>query len=584
MPLIITARALLVVSSVLLLFATPPLEAQHSAQPALPVATGATAPTGIVVDPALHSLDSLLTATYPASGPGAAVLVAHRGRILLRKGYGLANVELGVPLTPENILRIGSITKQFTAVATLLLADEGKLALDDEITRFFPDWPTHGHRITVEHLLTHTSGIRSYTGMPEYMTQMRRELTLEELIAGFRDQPMDFAPGTDWSYNNSGYVLLGAIIEKVSGQPYAEFLRTRLFEPLGMHDTRYEEVEAVLPRRAAGYMMSPERELRNASYVSMSLPHAAGALVSTVDDQLRWQQAVAEGRILRAETWRRAFTPVRLVDGRHTGYGHGWFVGTAAGARTIEHGGDINGFASEGLWIPEAELHIVVLSNVGRNFANPAIVAVRAAEQLLGSSARMPAVALSAEKLDEYVGVYRISENEQRVVLREGTTLYTIRGTGTRQELQPLGNDLFVYPSTATRVSFDRGADGRVAGMRLQPRIGMEQPRSPRTDETAESVLAATQATVEVPAAVLDSYVGEYELAPSFILTVRREGDGLVAQATGQPQFTLLARSETRFGIHGVPATIEFERDTAGAVTGLTLDQGGRQMPARKIR
>jgi len=574
-------RALPIVLSILLVSAAPPLDAQRSAA----AGRQAVPASGVVVDASLRGLDSALTAAYPATGPGAAVLVSHRGRTLLRKGYGLANVELGVPVTPEHVFRIGSITKQFTAVAALMLADEGRLSLDDEITRFFPDWPTHGHRITVEHLLTHTSGIRSYTSMSEFMAETRRDVPLNELIAGFRDQPMDFAPGTEFLYNNSGYVLLGAIIEQVSGRSYAAFLRERIFEPLGMHDTRYEDARALLPRRASGYSAPSGGDVRNAEYLSMSLPHAAGALVSTVDDQLRWQKAVAEGRLLRAETWHRAFTPVRLADGRSSGYGYGWFVGTAAGAQSVEHGGDINGFASDALWIPTAELHVIVLSNAERTMANPGTFSMTAAERVLGAASSAPAVALAPESLDEYVGVFRISDTERRVVTREGSTLFSVRGAGAPQELQPLGGDRFVYPSSGTRATFVRGPDGRVVEMRLQPRLGPEQPVARRTDEAPAAVLAAAEETVSVPGEVLDAYVGEYELAPNFILSVRREGDGLVAQATGQPQVTLLARSQSRFTIREVAAALEFEREgDSGAVTGLVLDQGGRRMPARRIR
>lgn len=532
----------------------------------------------------VRALDSLFAAAYPADGPGAAVIVARGGEVLLRKGYGLASVELGVPASPEHVFRIGSITKQFTAVAILLLVEEGKLSLDDEVTRFFPGWPTHGHRITVEHLLTHTSGIRSYTSIPAFGAMMRTALPLERLIASFRDEPMDFAPGTDFRYNNSGYVLLGAIVEQLSGQRYAEFLRTRIFEPLQMRDTRFDETDAVIPRRAAGHAIGAGRQVRNAGYLSMSLPHAAGSLVSTVEDQLRWQRAVAEGRLLSAATWRRALTPFRLADGRGSGYGYGWFLGTAAGEATVEHGGDINGFASEGLWIPSRDLHVVVLANAERSYANPATLTVGAAERVLGRTGAAPAVALAPEALDAFVGVYAVSETERRGVRREGAVLVTVRGTSAPQELRPLGGDAFVYPSTRTRVTFVRDAAGRITGMRLHPRLGPDQRADPRIAADPDAAAAAAPAPVAVAAAVLDAYVGEYELAPEFVITIRRSGEGIALQATGQPQVTLDARSETRFTLREVPAAVEFQRDEGGAVTGLVLDQGGRRMPARRIR
>ena len=528
-------------------------------------------------DPVVRSLDSLMAAAYPADGPGAAVVVARGGEVLLRKGYGLASVELGVPATPEHVFRIGSITKQFTAVAVLMLAEEGKLSLDDEITEYFPGWPTHGHRITVEHLLTHTSGIRSYTSMPELMGQQQRDVELPALIAAFRDQPMDFAPGSDFRYNNSGYVLLGALVERLSGQEYADFLRTRIFEPLGMRDTRYEGQE-LIPGRVPGHRVHAPGDVRPARYLSMTLPHAAGALVSTVDDQLRWQRAVAEGRLLRPESWRRAFTAFRLADGRSAGYGHGWFLGTAAGEGSVEHGGDINGFSSDGLWLPGAGLHVVVLSNVERGYANPGALTQAIAQRVLGTTGQAPGAALSPAKLDEYVGAYEASETERRVVTRDGETLYTVRGVSPRQELRPLGEDRFVYPESGTRVTFTRGANGRVDAMRLHPRIGPEPLPSRRLSD--DPTAAAAVAAIELPAEVLDRYAGRYQLTPEIVVDVRREGAGLVAQPTGQSARPLAARSMVRFTVEGVSgAAVEFAADGSS----LVFEQGGNRMTAPRI-
>ncbi|HEX2208297.1 MAG TPA: serine hydrolase [Longimicrobium sp.] len=570
-----TLRRLAILPAFLLSAAAP---AVHAQAPAPAVAETRTTE----VDPALAGIDSMLAALYPANEPGAAILVERDGRVLLRKAYGAASVELGVPLRPEHVFRLGSITKQFTAVATLMLVDEGKVSLDDEITRYFPDYPTHGRRITVEHLLTHTSGIQSYTGMPSYVAGMRRDLTPEQLIAVFRDQPMEFAPGERWAYNNSGYALLGGIIEKVSGMSYADFIRTRIFEPLGMRNSWYETANAIIPGRVQGYDRTPEG-LRVANWLSMTQPYAAGSLISTVDDLLTWDRAVAEGRMLKPETWRRAFTAYQLADGRNAGYGYGWFVGEAAGRPTIEHGGDINGFSSNGLWIPSERLHVIVLSNREREAErNPDEISRRIAERLLGTPAA-PGYAISPGALDEYAGVYRVSETENRLVTVENGTLLSQRGRNARQQLTPLARDEFVFDGSGTRARFIRGADGAITGMMMRPRIGPEE-LSPRTEQTVESVLAAATATVDVPVEVLERYVGVYELAPGFEVTVRRDGTVLRATPTNQPESALVPESETRFFVPDANASVVFERDASGAVTRLVLHQAGRQMPAPKVR
>jgi CubicO group peptidase (beta-lactamase class C family) len=557
-----------------LLPAAPAVHAQAGAPAAVEART--------TVDPALVGIDSMLTALYPVTGPGTAVLVARDGQVLMRKAYGAASVELGVPMRPEHVFRLGSITKQFTAVAVLMLVDEGKVALDDEVTRFYPDYPTQGRHITVEHLLTHTSGIQSYTGMPSYIAGIRRDLTPDELIAVFRDQPMEFAPGERWNYNNSGYALLGGIIEKVSGMPYGDFIRTRIFEPLGMRSSFYETANAIVPGRVPGYDRTPDGAIRVANYLSMTQPYAAGSLISTVDDLLLWNRAVAEGRMLKPETWRRAFTAYRLADGRSAGYGYGWFVGEAAGKPSVEHGGDINGFSSNGLWIPSERLHVIVLANHEREEErDPDDISQRIAGRLLGTSAPTP-FAVAPEALGEYVGAYKVNETENRLITVEGGMLYSQRGRNPRQQLTAVARDEFLSPS-GTRLRFVRGTDGKVTGMMARGRIGPEE-LAPRTAESAESVVAAANATVTVPVAMLQRYVGVYQFAPGFEVTVRLDGDVLRATPTNQAETPLVPESETRFSVREVNAVVEFETDATGAVTRLILHQGGRQLPAPKIR
>src|SRR5215210_6821340 len=197
--------------------------------------------------------DKLLTEAYPAGEPGAAALVVKDGKTVLRKGYGLANLELAVPIQPDMVFEIGSVTKQFTAAAILKLAERGLLSVDDDITKHLPDYPTHGQKITINHLLTHTSGIPSYTGLPEWLPRVREDLKVEQLVAMFKDKPLEFAPGERWAYNNSAYILLGAVIEKVSGKTYEDFIEQEIFKPLGMTRSSYGHNTEVVPGRVSGY-------------------------------------------------------------------------------------------------------------------------------------------------------------------------------------------------------------------------------------------------------------------------------------------------------------------------------------------
>ncbi len=275
--------------------------------------------------------------------PGASIALARDGKIVLSKGYGKALLG-GDGVEPRTVFRIGSITKQFTGAAVLLLRDDGKLALDDPLSKFLPDYP-RGGEITVRHLLHHTSGIRSFTDLKEYRAAMAEDRTADQMIALFRGQPMGFEPGEKFAYNNSGYFLLGVIIEKASGSTLGDFLKARVFDPLEMKSTRVDGPKVEAAHRAAGYKRA-NQEWREADPISMTQPGAAGAMISTAEDLLRWDLALHGGKVLGRESLEEMLSPGRLKDGKSTGYGCGIFVRGEGDQRTIEHGGGINGFVS----------------------------------------------------------------------------------------------------------------------------------------------------------------------------------------------------------------------------------------------
>lgn len=305
-----------------------------------------------------------LDEAFPADGPGATVILVRDGEMIFRGAAGMANLELGVPMEPNHVLRIASITKQVTAAAILLLHDRGQLDVTDNITTFLPEFPTQGERITIAHLLSHTSGIFSFTDIPGYWRGdlIRTERSVDEMIDLFANQPLRFTPGSEFSYSNSGYTLLGAIIERVSGKPYAEFLRTEIFGPLGMTDTQYGG-QHVVPRRASGYEFHEDRYF-NALPISMSHAYAAGALLSTVDDLARWNAALFGGRLLSDESLRAMTTAAELADGTTTEYGYGLYVRDQDGFRVIGHTGGIHGFSTSAQWLPDGRVYVAVLSNL----------------------------------------------------------------------------------------------------------------------------------------------------------------------------------------------------------------------------
>ena len=523
-------------------------------------------------------LDAAFAAAYPADGPGAAVLVEKGGEVILRRGYGMADLELGVPIAPEMVFRLGSITKQFTAAAILLLVEEGKLALDDTVGGRLAGYSGPAAPVTLRQLLTHTGGVPSYTDVPEYLAGMREDQTVEEMIARFRDKPLDFEPGTGWHYSNSGYFLLGAIIEEVSGESYEDFVERRIFAPLGMARSRYGREPELVPGRVAGYQGAPG-SYENAAYLSMTQPYSAGSLLSTVDDLARWNEALGSDELLPAELRELLWTPAPLADGRATGYALGFVVTDYQGHRIVQHGGGINGFLTSLVRIPEAGIFVAVLSNSPA--ADPGALALAAATRVLGKPlAERPSVALDLGTLDGYVGVYAIDGpgDQTRVITREDSGLVSQRTGGARTPMSFSAEDRFFYADSLTTGRFVRSEDGRVTGMWMSPAIGPEE-HAAKTDRP----IPAERQEAEIDPAVLDRYPGRYQLFPGFSIDVTREGDRLFAQATGQPRFELFAESETRFFLKVVDAAIEFHGGEDGRADSLTLFQGGQELPGARV-
>jgi CubicO group peptidase (beta-lactamase class C family) len=530
-------------------------------------------------DALAKKIDAVMTEVYHPDGPGAAIIVRKDGKTIFRKGYALADLELGVPIEPDMIFRLGSITKQFTAVSILMLAEQGKLGLQDEITKFLPDYPTQGRRITVEHLLTHTSGIQSYTDMAEWLPLWRKDFMLQELIDLFKNKPMQFEPGERWVYNNSGYILLGAIIEKVSGQAYEEFVDTHIFKPLGMKHSCYGSTERVIPRRIPGYQTGKDGFI-NAPYLSMTQPYAAGSLLSSVDDLAVWSDAVFSGKLIGKEWLDRALTPYKLKNGESTGYGYGWFITNYQGHRIIEHGGGINGFMTYEMTLPEDRIFLAILTNSAVEGRDPEPRAVKIAGLVLGKpEPERKAVALAAKDLDPLTGVYEDAAKEERYITREGNKLYSQRRGEGKYEILAASAVEFFFRDNPARVRFVKNAAGAVTGLRVQARYGPAQVYT----KTAKP-LPVPKKEIAVDPKIYDAYVGDYELAPGFTITIIRRDAKLISLATGQPEVELFPESETKFFLKVVEAQVEFVKDTAGKVTGLVLTQSGRTMPAKKTK
>jgi CubicO group peptidase (beta-lactamase class C family) len=327
------------------------------------------------------SLDDYLQAAASQQRFSGTVLIARDGSLLLDKGYGKANLELDVANTPKIKFRLGSITKQFTATAILLLQEKGQLTVDDAVCKYISSCPAAWSDIKIHHLLTHTSGIYNFTKSPDYTKSMMLRATPESIVARVKDLPLDFKPGEKFSYSNSGYILLGMVIEKVSGKTYAQYLGENIFKPLKMADTGYDSTSRIIPDRAEGYSKS-EGKLANAEYLDMSIPFAAGALYSTVGDLYIWAEALNSDRILSKKSKEQMFTPFKQ------NYAYGWGVDSLFNHKRTAHGGGINGFATFIERFPDDHLTVIVLSNF--DFADTGRIARDLAAMALGEKVEPP--------------------------------------------------------------------------------------------------------------------------------------------------------------------------------------------------
>ena len=308
-------------------------------------------------------VDSLANAFLATTHtPAVSIAVLRGSDTLVMKGYGEASVERHRPATASTVYRIGSITKQFTASEIMRLAQQGKLSIDDPITKYLPDVPTHGRTITIRRLLNHTSGIHNYTAEKAWRSTWGQTLSPRQIVAFVDNDSLDFTPGDRWSYSNTGYVLLGMIIEKVTGEPYANYLQHDLFRPLGLTQTSYCPTRPSDPMFADGYSVG-SGSAKPAEFLDMTHPHAAGALCSTVRDLVKWQRELEGGRVVNAKSFALMTTPDTLNDGKRLVYGFGLGVGKLGTHKQIGHNGGINGFTTASNWYPDDSVNIAVFSN-----------------------------------------------------------------------------------------------------------------------------------------------------------------------------------------------------------------------------
>ncbi len=420
------------------------------------VVAGCAAQTGLTNQQLTARVDEYVSGLVKQNRFSGSILLARDGKVLLSKGYGMANLEDETPNTPQTKFRLGSLTKQFTAAAILLLQERGKLSVQDNVCKYMENCPAAWQAITIHHLLTHTSGIPNITSFPEFQKVKFFPTTPMESIAMFKDKALEFAPGEKFNYSNSGYILLGHIVERASGKPYADFVRENIFQPLGMKNTDLDTNSAIVKNRAAGYTRGPNGIL-NAQYIDMTIPYAAGAMYSTVEDLYLWDKALYGEKLISKKSLEAMTTPFK------DGYAYGLGIGEQYGLKTIAHGGGIEGFSTFLTRFTDADGTIIVLSNM--DSANTGSVAKRLGGMVYADKIQLPStITVAPEVLREYAGRYQMADNTPTEDISvEGNRLRIKVSSEGEFVLVPVAKDEFVMEDDfAVHFIFNRDAKGLV--------------------------------------------------------------------------------------------------------------------------
>jgi CubicO group peptidase (beta-lactamase class C family) len=549
------------------LFASILLATAAAATPAIAAGAPAAQPADFQTQ-----ADTILQAAYPADGPGAAVIVTRGGKVIYTAGRGFADVEARRPITPETVFRLGSIAKQFTAALVLKLVAEQKISLDDPISRFFPDWPEPGARATVRQLLNHTSGIQDFSKIPGWIGKHRhQDFTTAELLAVMRNLPARAEPGHAWEYNNGGYVMLGAIIEKATAKAWHEALAERITRPLGLRTIAY--ASGGRPAASARGYTDKDGRQQPVQLSNMSVAHAAGGLMGSVSDMARWAQALHGGRVASPALYQEMIRPARLADGSTRPYGFGLRLQRLRGRTALVHGGAGGGLDTDSVYLPSEDLFVAVFANSDNPPTDPSILTRRFAALAIGKAIPTFARAdVALPTIEPLFGAYRSPRDAAlRFFTRDGR-LYLASGDN-EMEAFPAGGDRFFFgPDRLVWIRFLRRPDGAHV-LEVHEPDAAQPERAVRTGPVPPPLTIAP--------AVLQSYVGTYQTETLAVTIALGENGWLTITPAGQRPLPMRPVSETEFRIDSGNMRLVFHPEN-GEVNRFTMYRGARELHGKR--
>lgn len=422
-------------------------------------------------------IDAVVSSTYSSKEPGISVLVAKDRKAIYSKAFGKSNLELNTPLETNSVFQIGSITKQFTAISILMLEEQGKLSVEDKIGKYIPEYAEIGKDITIHHLLNHTSGIKNRTPVGDKGFISKTNMSPTELIAYFKDEPLEFKPGERFKYSNAGYILLGRIIEIVSGQPYSDFIEQNIFDKIGMKNSSCGDMKQVIPNLTKGYIIE-QNDFVKSDYINLSLAYSAGAILSTTEDLLKWQNALLSNTLLKASSIKQAMTPTLLNSGKRVPYGYGFRFSKLGNSPVIAHTGSTKGFTSIALFLPKEKLYITALTNC--NCKNVNNVAKQVAElfvnlpdnkitEVENNQPERKSIDVPSEILSDYTGTYEVKPNVNLTIGLDNTNqLYLLASGQTKKvELFAETQNHFFVKIVDAEITFNTNEKGKVISLTM---------------------------------------------------------------------------------------------------------------------
>lgn len=542
----------------------------------------------------IKSLDSLFRLSFPSSDPGAIILVAQGGRPVFKKAYGMANLENNILLNTDHKMGIGSISKQFAAISILLLQQDGKLNIKDDIRKYLPSYNTYGKTISIENLLSHTSGIPSYTELYGFDTIANKTISNYQLVKFFEKRALLFDPGTNWSYSNSGYVLAGLIVEKITGMPFNDFLQQRIFRPLLMTETTLGSSTFILPGKASEYSgPTAKGRMKVETQYNWYWAYAAGQIVSTIDDMLKWDEALYDPVFINPEMLALAHKSFILKNGEDAHYGTGWAISSFKNKSMIQHGGSIGGYRAQGMRIPEDHLYILIISN--SSATNASLMANKSLSILY----EMPSLKENQKNVQswkEIEGIYSSPNSGLRLQSNYGSkeAFYTVRVDSNNRvtaqrtsaaaiSLIPVEKDvLFDKANPFVGWKIERNSQGLVEGIRFTqifPGYGQE-----RFNKKTSATIPPKPVTGEVDSIGLVKYTGffEHEFG-NRIKVIIEKGKLYMENPVIGTKTQLHWISGNTFWVKETDMQVVFEANAKGMISGVKYFNGFREINNKRI-